>query len=138
MLNPNAKLGMKFVISSGIHRQVKKIVQRLHFPHIKYKQIICFRSYGSTSRAQARIWSLPRIWQKALQVEPHYCIEVISEKFDKLSSRDQTKTLIHELLHIPKTFSGALLPHRGRGGRAINAKTVNYLYRKFNRAAGDK
>lgn len=74
------------------------------------------RGYGSTSRAIARIWSLPKPWQLALKIQPQYIIEVIEQRFDKLSNDDKDKTLIHELMHIPKTFSGALVPHK-RGFR---------------------
>ncbi|MBI3887746.1 hypothetical protein HY310_01620 [Candidatus Microgenomates bacterium] len=74
------------------------------------------RGFGSTSRAIARIWSLPKPWQIALKIEPQYVIEVIAERFDKLSEDEKDKTLFHELTHIPKTFSGALVPHK-RGFR---------------------
>lgn len=85
------------------------------------------RGVGSTSRAIARIWSLPRPWQLALKIQPQYIIEVIAERFDKLKESDQNRTLIHELMHIPKTFSGALVSHRGRYHR-INNQTVEKLY----------
>lgn len=88
------------------------------------------RGFGSTSRAIARIWSLPRPWQMALKIPPQYIIEVIAQRFDRLSPNDQDRTLIHELMHIPKTFSGALVSHRGRYHR-INHKTVEKLYDHF-------
>lgn len=122
---------MEFNLAKDIQKKIKKILQKTEFPHIKHKQIVCFRSFGSKSRAYARIWSLPRIWQKALKVRPHYCIEVLSEKFDKLDKTRKTKVLIHELLHIPKTFSGAILPHRGRGRARVDGRTVNKVYKKF-------
>ena len=37
--------------------------------------------------------------------------------------------LIHELLHIPKTFSGALRPHGGKV--KINARTVGQLHKIY-------
>ncbi len=122
---------MDWQLAPELHRRVKKLVKALQFSHIDSKKIVAFRSYGSKSRARARIWSLPRIWQKALKVEPHYCLEVLSEKFDNLSNKDQDKILIHELLHIPKTFSGALLSHRGRK-RRIDNRTVDKLYKAIN------
>ncbi len=88
------------------------------------------RGFGSTSRAIARIWSLPRPWQMALKIEPQYIIEVIAARFDKLSEDDKDRTLIHELMHIPKTFSGALVSHRGRFHR-INRLTVEMAYQKY-------
>lgn len=115
---------MEFVLAPDISSELKRIVVRLDLTHVKPDNIVSFRSFGSSSRAIARIWSLPRIWQIALKKEAHYCIEVISERFDKLSVPEKEKVLIHELLHIPKNFSGSLLPHRGRG-RRIDRKTVD-------------
>jgi len=93
-------------------------------------RITCFRSYGSKSRAVARIWALPSIWQSALSVPPQYLIEVVSEKYDKLDETEKTKVLIHELLHIPNKFSGGLVPHRCFGKR-IDRRRVDEIYRKF-------
>src|SRR4030043_289912 len=78
---------MDWQLAPELHRRVKKLVKALQFSHIDSRKIVAFRSYGSKSRARARIWSLPRIWQKALKVEPHYCLEVLSEKFDNLSNK---------------------------------------------------
>ncbi len=78
-------------------------------------KIIAFRSHNAKTRAYARIWGLGRIWQLALTIGPSYVIEVISEKFDKLSERQRDEILLHELCHIPKNFSGALMPHKHRG-----------------------
>ena len=116
-----------------LQKEVENLIKNLKLNYIDPKRIKVFRSYGSKSRARARIWSLPRIWQQALKVKPHYCIEVLSEKFDQLSVADQTRVLIHELLHIPKTFSGSLLPHRGRGRVRVDARAVERLYRKIAR-----
>ncbi len=115
---------MEFILAPEINTEINRIVLALGLSFIKSANIVTFRSYGSKSRAVARIWSLPRIWQIALNTEAHYCIEVISERFDKLSEGDQEKVLIHELLHVPKNFSGALLPHRQRSKR-IDRKTVD-------------
>lgn len=113
-----------------IKKRIGRILAVLDLPHVLGDKLIIFRSYGSTGRAIARIWSLPRVWQQALGVSPHYVIEVISEHFDKLSVDDQDRTLIHELMHIPKTFSGALVAHRGRSHR-IDRRSVEVLYQKF-------
>lgn len=121
---------MDWQLAPELQQRVRKLVNTLQFSHIDPKRIIVFRSYGSKSRARARIWSLPRIWQKALKVKPHYCLEVLSEKFDYLNKENQDKVLIHELLHIPKTFSGSLLSHRGRK-RRIDLRMVEKLFKKI-------
>lgn len=122
---------MDWYLAPDIQKKIKKIVISLSMTHIDVARLICFRSNGSTSRAQARIWSLPRVWQKALGVKAHYVLEVISEKFDKLSKNDQCRILIHELLHIPKNFSGALVAHRGRNHR-IDSRRVEALFKIYD------
>ncbi len=121
---------MNWLPAPEIEARLKVILKHLELPYIDPSRLIIFRSYGSKGRAIARIWSLPTVWQLALNVSPQYVIEVISEKFDRLGVNDQDRTLIHELMHIPKTFSGALVSHRGRHHR-IDHRTVEVLYQKY-------
>ena len=122
---------MEFALAPELESELNRIVDKLGFSHIRTKNIVIFRSFGSKSRAIARIWSLPKIWQIALKTEAYYCLEFVSEKFDKLSPSDKEKVFIHELLHIPQNFSGALLPHQQRWKR-IDRRTVEKLYLKLN------
>jgi len=70
----------------------------------------------------------------ALNVKAHYCIEVLSQHFDNQSLDDQEKILIHELMHIPKNFSGALVPHRNHKHKTFRHyhDTVENLFNMLN------
>lgn len=118
-------------LAPDIKKIVNQVQAKLKIPYIDTKRIICFRSHGATARARARIWGFPNIWQMALKLPAYYCLEVISEKFDYLGPEDKIRIIIHELLHIPKNFSGALLPHRGRGKVKIDAKTVEQIFKNY-------
>lgn len=122
---------MEFFLAPELKSVLSRIIDKLGLTYIRSSNIVTFKSYGSKSRAVARIWSLPKIWQIALGREAHYCVEVISERFDKLSSSDKEKVLIHELLHIPKNFSGSLLPHRQKTKR-IDKIMVDKLHLQLN------
>ena len=126
---------MKWTLDPSITKRINFLVKELELNHISSGQIFSFKSFGSSSRATARIWSLPTIWQQALDIKPHYCLEVISERFDKLNLDDQERVLIHELMHIPKTFSGALVPHRTHHHRSFRHyhDTVETLFRSLTR-----
>jgi len=121
---------MKWVNARDIKKNLKKLVVDLKMDRINLARIICFRSFGSKSKARARIWSFPRVWQQALNLPPYYIVEVLSEKYDKLSENDKKKVLIHELMHIPKNFSGSLIAHRSRYLK-INSKTIEKLFSKI-------
>lgn len=112
-----------------IKKEIEHIVSVLELVHINPSRIFCYRSYGSKSRSYARIWSYPKIFQVALNMEPAYVIEVLSKYFDKLHPEEKKKVLIHELLHIPKNFSGALVPHKTRTQRI--SMMVNQLFRQY-------
>jgi len=90
---------LKVILSAGV------------FPHVDPERVKCVRSWGSRGRAVARIYGLPRPWIVA-GLEPGYVIEVVSEAFDGLPCREKVRVLVHELAHIPRTFSGGLRPHR--------------------------
>jgi predicted metallopeptidase len=118
-----------------IQEKIDHLIETLDWGHVIGARIICMRSHGASANAYARIWNLPSIWQNALGVSAFYVIEVLSEKFDHLNDEKKTKILIHELMHIPKKFSGGLVPHTHRGGR-IDARSVEVEYAKYlqNRA----
>ena len=115
-----------------IKREIRKLLSILDLPHIKASRIYCYRTSGSKSRSYARIWSMPKIFQRALGIEAAYVIEVLAKYFDKLDPDAQKKVLIHEILHIPKNFSGSLLPHRGRGRHL--GREVNRLFEQYRRS----
>lgn len=124
---------MNLSLAPDIKKLVNAVQKKLQFPHILVSRIICFRSTGASARARARIWAFPKIWQMALKLPPYYCLEVIAEKFDYLKSDDKIRIIIHELMHIPKNFSGALLPHHGRRKIAITARNVETLFKEYQK-----
>lgn len=109
---------LEWTFAPEIKKRVDCLVDKLRLDWVVKEDLVVFRSENSRSRAIARIWGLPRVWQIALDEKPKYAIEVIKERFDKLDQKKKDGVLLHELAHIPKTFSGALLPHtrRGKGG----------------------
>ena len=64
--------------------------------------------------------------QKAIGVPAHYALEFIHEQFDKLNEEEKVKTIIHELMHIPKSFGGGFRHHDH-----VCDKNINFIYEKF-------
>lgn len=122
---------MEWEEAGDIKKDIEDILKIISMPHIDSSRIFCFRTQGSRSRSYARVWSMPKIFQRALEIEPAYVIEVLSKYYDKLDDDNRKKVLIHELLHIPKNFSGALLPHRSRG-RHLGA-LANKLFKEYKK-----
>jgi predicted metallopeptidase len=103
---------IKYIPAPDIKFELESIVRKLGMNNVRLNNVVCMRSVGSQARyTLARCWGLPKIWQLALGVEPHYIVEVISEKYDRLSTDEKEKILIHELMHIPKRFLGGLRKH---------------------------
>ena len=121
---------MDIELAPDVRKLAKRLLPRLPFPYIDITHIVFMRSRRATSRARARIWSFPRIWQMALDLPPYYVIEVLAHHFDNLSEDDKLRVVIHELMHIPKNFSGALVPHRGLH-KHIDHRTVENLFRLY-------
>lgn len=115
--------------AEDVKKDIEDILEIISLPHIDASRIFCFRTQGSRSRSYARVWSMPKIFQRALEIEPAYVIEVLSKYYDKLDDDNRKKVLIHELLHIPKNFSGALLPHRTRGRHL--GSLANKLFKEY-------
>jgi len=126
MLGRTASLTLEYMEAPDVKRLVDEIIDSLDLFYIVPQFVYCYRSKGSKSRhIVARIHGFGKIWQEALRRPPVYVIEVISERYDRLSDKDKEKTLIHELLHIPKGFSGGFRPHKGY----IDKKKIEKLHR---------
>ena len=118
--------------ADDIKERIDYLVHGLDMNWIDPDRIFCFRSQKSKARAYARIWGLSNIWQQALKIDAAYCIEVLSEKFDDLPQKKKDEILIHELCHIPHTFSGSLLPHTSRGKNNFHDR-VHTLVKKYKK-----
>lgn len=54
-----------------------------------------------------------------------YAIEFL-EKFDKMGKKEQDRIIIHELLHVPKTFGGGFRQHN-----YVCEDIIDELHKKF-------
>ncbi len=117
---------IKYNYAPDLQKIAVEVSQQL-FPHIKLNRIKCFRSYGSTSRNTiARCHAMSKIMQLSLEMGAFYPIEFISENFDRLSEEDKIKVIIHELMHIPKSFGGGFRHHD-----FVCEKNINTNYKKY-------
>ena len=120
---------MRYEKAYDVEMLAREIIDRLGFDWIKLDRLGFVRSYGSRSKnIIARCHSIGKVWQKALGIRPSYAIEVIAERYDRLSEEEKTKTIIHELLHIPKSFGGGFRHHD-----YVCEKRVDKLYRELVR-----
>ena len=102
---------MKYEFAHDLQERMKEIVRLLGMNHIDIERVKCFRSSGSsTKRTIARRHTIGKLMQKAIGVDAYYAIEFL-ERFEKMSRNEQDKVIIHELLHIPKTFGGGFRQH---------------------------
>src|SRR3989344_6530936 len=102
---------MKYENAPDLNARMQDIVRALEMEHIDLNRVECLRSFGSsTKRTIARCHTIGKVMQKGMKVGAFYTIEFL-EKFDKLNKENQDKVIIHELLHIPKTFGGGFRQH---------------------------
>ncbi|MFZ5955460.1 MAG: putative metallopeptidase [Nanoarchaeota archaeon] len=122
---------IKYEQADDIRQIAEKIVFKLSWNHIKLDNVAFLRSRGSSSRGTiARCHALGKAMQIALSRKGFYLIEVISERFDRLSEEERTKVIIHELMHIPKTFGGGFKHHN-----FVNEKNVRKVYEHYKKIA---
>ncbi len=117
---------MRYDPAPDLQEQTEKIAKSL-FPHVKLDRMKCFRSYGTSSRnTVARCHTIGKLMQKAIGVQAHYAIEFITENFENLPEQEKTKVIIHELMHIPKTFGGGFKHHD-----YVCTKNINQFYKQW-------
>ncbi|TMI77322.1 MAG: metallopeptidase [Bacillati bacterium ANGP1] len=121
---------MQWRSASDLFDRLRRMVRALDLNYVDVRRIRCVRVTGSRANALARIWGLPPVFQDALRLRPHYVIEFMVPAFDRLPREEQDRVIIHELLHIPRTFSGGIRPERSPS-MSINRHTVERYYRQY-------
>jgi len=117
---------MKYEFAQDLQERMEEIVRLLEMEHVDVNRVKCFRSRGSsTKRTIARCHTIGKLMQKAMNAKAHYAIEFL-EKFDKMVKDEQDKVIIHELMHIPKTFGGGFRQHD-----FVCEDNVEILHKKF-------
>ena len=121
-------MAIKYGHAEDIKEKAEEIVQSLNWGHILLEHVGFLRSFGSKSRRTiARCHALGKAMQLAMgRDRGFYLIEVISERFDRLSKDEQTKVIIHELMHIPKTFGGGFIHHN-----KVHDDSVEQVYEHY-------
>lgn len=102
---------MDYTLAYDLQDKTYDIIDALKLGHVDKDRISCIRSRGSSSRRTiARIHTLPKAMQLGMNCGAYYVIEFL-ERFERLSEDEKTQVIIHELLHIPKTFGGGFRHH---------------------------
>lgn len=120
---------IRYEMAEDIMQRIYDIVKTLEEDqsHVRLAGVYAIRSFGSQSRGVlARCHALGKIWQKALGIKAVYIIEVVHERFNRLSKEDQDRVLVHELMHIPKSFGGGFKHHD-----VVNNRNVEKMYQKY-------
>ena len=119
---------MKYDFADDLQLRAEDISKML-FPHVDLAHVRCLRSFGTSSRGTiARCHGLNKVMQKVIGIKAIYVLEFLSERFDKMDYEEQTKVIIHELMHIPKTFGGGFVHHN-----MVHEKSVNKCYLDYKR-----
>jgi predicted metallopeptidase len=118
---------IKYFDAPDIRIKVENLARNLGMSHVDLSKVACMRSKGSETRnIIARCHGLSKVMQLGMNITAFYVIEVISERFDRMPEEEQTKTLIHELMHIPKNFGGGFRQHD-----FVKRKNVDILYKQL-------
>ena len=109
-----------------LQKRMDDIVKTLGMNHVDVSRVKCLRSSGSSSRGTiARCHTLGKVMQLAMGTQAWYAIEFL-ERFEKMSLADQDRVIIHELMHIPKSFGGGFRHHD-----FVSQRNVDILYNKY-------
>jgi len=114
---------IRYVRSTQLEAVVRDIVESAGLGHVRVDRVFCAVSFGAKTRAYARIWGLPGPFVRLGICEPGYVIEVVYENIKDLSCNRLLAVLVHELLHIPRSFSGGLRGH-GEWSRQPNIESI--------------
>jgi len=115
-------------------QEITEEIVHLLFPHVYIERVRCLRSRGSSSKYTiARCHALGKLMQEAMGTKAFYAIEFLSENFDDLPEEEKLKTIIHELMHIPKAFGGGFRHHDFVCDKNVNLHYQTYMAKKVQR-----
>ena len=118
---------MRYELAPDIQRIFEDVVRKLGLFHVKLGDVVCVRSFGSSSRGTlARCHGLGKVMQLGLGRKGFYVLEFLHERFDKLDEEEKIKVIIHELMHIPKCFGGGFKHHD-----FVNDRNINKVYERY-------
>lgn len=128
---------MKYEFAPDLQERMEEIISLLDMKHIDKSRVKCFRSSGSsTKRTIARCHTIGKLMQKAIGIEAYYAIEFL-EIFEKMKKEEQDKVIIHELMHIPKTFGGGFRQHDFVCERNVEIMHEKFMNMKKEKDNGD-
>jgi len=121
-------MAIKYFQAPDIQKIAEEVVRELEWEHVLLEHVSFLRSTGSKARRTiARCHALGKAMQIGMgRKKGFYLVEVISEQFDKLSADEQLKVIIHELMHIPKSFGGGFIHHN-----KVHEKSVEQVYNNY-------
>jgi predicted metallopeptidase len=119
---------MKYEYAEDIQKLAEEISKML-FPHVDLNNVKCYRSWGTSSRGTiARCHGLSKVMQKAIGIKAIYVLEFLTERYEKMDSEEKIKVIIHELMHIPKSFGGGFKHHD-----FVTERNVNKCYAEYKK-----
>ncbi len=127
-------MGIKYELANDIMERLADLAKTLSMDHVRLSGVYAVRSRGSGSRGTlGRCHALSKIWQLALGIKAIYIIEILSERFDRMSREEQDKVLIHELMHIPFSFGGGFKHHD-----VVTERNVDKVFQHYKKLKGYK
>ncbi len=122
---------MKYEFAPDL-QEITEEIAKLLFLHVDMSRVKCFRSFGSSSkRTIARCHTIGKLMQNVIGIPAYYGIEFLSKQFDKLSDREKIETIIHELMHIPKSFGGGFRHHDWVCDKNVKLHYETYMSKKI-------
>ena len=100
-----------FTRSRSLEEALQILIRELGLGYIDGARVYGAVSRGSRSTAYARIWGLPSPFVRLGICRASYVIELVYENARSLGCEELLAVLVHELLHIPRSFSGGLRGH---------------------------
>ncbi|MFA5175917.1 MAG: putative metallopeptidase [Candidatus Nanoarchaeia archaeon] len=97
---------VQYIEAPELKERAIEIAKRFNLNYIDFERVHFYR-YSCDTRTCAKITGFFRTLQLIYpHIKPFYVITFNNHNFERVSKRDQDVTILHELLHIPKNFSG--------------------------------